>query len=568
MLSDFSRYNNRFYRIDDVGFDLNPQMTFKTADEEEVSYMKYYEMKYNKKLSDPSQPLLKIKSRTKDIHLIPELCVLTGQSSEMRQNFQLQKDLNVHIKPNPSSRLEGCKGLIKSFESNPVTKELLKQWDISISKTPLEVKSLKIQPGDLLMGKNIKFSLEGVLDLDRKIQNQMFEQPELKRVAIFYSKREDQENVNRFTDYLKQSCETFNYPLDKPRLFPIEGRDLRDWEKAFEENLKCNVQAVILILPGKKKNCPFYTDCKKLLLTKYPIPSQVVVSSTIASGKNLGSIVNKVLIQLCAKVGGTPWSISNLPFFDKPTMIIGTDIVHKANMKNKSILSFCGSVNRHLSRYWSTVSEHSSDHEIGEGIQNAVKNSMNEFQKINKYFPQRVVVYREGLRYTLQDIEINAFLKAFEELNAQPEFFFIHVNKSPNAKFFAMDSRNQTLGNPEAGTAVVNDITEGNDFYLISQKILHGSVNPTHYSVLKYMTNIENKYVDKKLKITEEIMMKLLELSYKLCFLYYNFSGAIKVPAPLQYAQRLAKLVGDTWRPNEMLIPAKQFQEFKSLYFI
>ena len=35
------------------------------------------------------------------------------------------------------------------------------------------------------------------------------------------------------------------------------------------------------------------------------------------------------------------------------------------------------------------------------------------------------------------------------------------------------------------------------------------------------------------------------QLTYKLCYTYYNVAGSIKVPAPIQYAHRLANLIGD-----------------------
>ena len=61
-------------------------------------------------------------------------------------------------------------------------------------------------------------------------------------------------------------------------------------------------------------------------------------------------------------------------------------------------------------------------------------------------------------------------------------------------------------------------------------------------------------------------------LTFKLCYTYYNVSGSIKVPAPIQYAHRLANLVGDRGKgkPDNMIpIPHKYFStNHKSLYFI
>jgi aubergine-like protein len=79
------------YRVDDIDFQLSPSSKFTLRKGEEISYAEYYENKYLKKLNDHRQPLLiNVNKKKKDatpIHLVPELCVLTGQSNEMRQNF-------------------------------------------------------------------------------------------------------------------------------------------------------------------------------------------------------------------------------------------------------------------------------------------------------------------------------------------------------------------------------------------------------------------------------------------------------------------------------------------------
>lgn len=68
------------------------------------------------------------------------------------------------------------------------------------------------------------------------------------------------------------------------------------------------------------------------------------------------------------------------------------------------------------------------------------------------------------------------------------------------------------------------------DFFLVSQNIRQGTVSPTHYIVI---------YDNKKMKPDH-----IQRLTYKLCHLYYNWPGTIKVPAPCQYAHKLVSLVG------------------------
>jgi len=570
------------YRVDDIDFQLNPKGKFSIKDGGETTYAEYYEKKYNKKLNDNNQPLIvSLNKRKKDgsaIHLVPELCVLTGQSNEMRQNFNLQKDLNRKIKPSPQTRLDDSQKLIELMKTNPKTKELLNKWSISINAAPLSIEGSKLDAGNLMMGRNNTFPLETTPDFDRRIQSEMFEQIELRKIAVFCSSR-DKEICSSFMQTLEKCVETFSYKMNPPKEFFVEGRNFEDWERSFSKVLDSSVQAVILLLPGKKKSAPYYDDCKRLLLTKYPIPSQVVLIPTIQANKNLRSIINKVLIQLCAKVGGTPWTISDFPFVDVPTMVVGIDVFHKTAMKKDSLLAFCATVNRHFSRYWSTIDVHPPGEEIGKGIQTAVTNSLKAFKDINKRFPSRIIVYRDGVsdsqRKTIEEIEVKAFYRAFDELvtknevQQKPELIYICVNKRMTAKFFSGDNLQRSgLSNPDQGTVIDDEITTGNDFYLISQKTTQGSAAPTHYYVLGYSTTIDEDYVDRSASIPHEVMQNIQIFTYKLCYMYYNWSGSIKVPAPIQYAHKLSNLIGDRWRPNNQMIPHKAFEQYKSLYFI
>jgi len=569
------------YRVEDIDFQQSPKSRFPLKEGHEISYAEYYEKKYNRKLKYPDQPLL-IHMKRKDgnvIHLVPELCVLTGQSPEMIQNFQLQKDLASIIKPNPHERLIESQKLLEFLQKNEQTRSLINKWNLRISIDPLKIEAEKINAGNILMGKDNKFPLENTPGFDQRIQTQMLEQPVISKIGIFVSKR-DVEACQAFVDTLRKCVETFNYPMAQPKEFIIEGRSFGDWEYSFKKYLDPSVQAVILLLPGAKKKSPFYDQCKHYLLTQCPIPSQVVLIPTITAGKNLRSIVNKILIQLCAKVGGTPWSIVNFPLSEKPTMIVGIDVFHQAPLKKEYLLSYCGTMNKYFSRYWSTVSLHQSYEEVSIGVQEAVRNSIIDFHASNRgVFPARIIVYRDGIadsqKKILKEIEVHGILRGFEDLfkehgmTTKPELIFVCVNKKISAKFFSGDSLQKgNVSNPDPGTVVSEGITSGNDFYLISQKAQHGSVTPTHYSLIGYYHTINGEYVEIGNGMHEETFKKLQMLTYKLCFMYYNWSGSIKVPAPVQYAQKLSTLIGERWKPNNPMIPDKAFEKYKSLYFI
>ena len=67
------------------------------------------------------------------------------------------------------------------------------------------------------------------------------------------------------------------------------------------------------------------------------------------------------------------------------------------------------------------------------------------------------------------------------------------------------------------------------DFFLVSQSVRQGTVNPTSYNVIMDNSGLTPDHLQK--------------LTYKLCHLYYNWPGTVRVPAPCQYAHKLAFLV-------------------------
>ncbi len=101
-------------------------------------------------------------------------------------------------------------------------------------------------------------------------------------------------------------------------------------------------------------------------------------------------------------------------------------------------------------------------------------------------------------------------------------------------------------------------ITDKNayEFYLVSTGARQGMVLPTKYTVLHDDVGASPDLIEL--------------LTYKLCFTYYNVSGSIKIPAPIQYAHRLAALVGE--RGNKAQLPPKVHDHYEenlqSLYFI
>lgn len=105
------------------------------------------------------------------------------------------------------------------------------------------------------------------------------------------------------------------------------------------------------------------------------------------------------------------------------------------------------------------------------------------------------------------------------------------VNKRVKTKI-VVDNQGR-LENPRPGTVLDHSITPQSvyDFYLVSQNVRQGVATPSHYSVLhdQLQANPED----------------IIKLTHYLTYMYYNYNGPVKIPAPVKYADRLAKMVGE-----------------------
>lgn len=112
----------------------------------------------------------------------------------------------------------------------------------------------------------------------------------------------------------------------------------------------------------------------------------------------------------------------------------------------------------------------------------------------------------------------------------QIKLTFIVVKKRINTRFFTKSG--QMFKNPPSGTVVNVALTrhEWYYFYIVSQTSKYGTVTPTHYNVI-YDTVCLDPYT-------------VQSITYKLCHMYFNFPGAIRVPAPCHYAHKLAYFLG------------------------
>ncbi len=330
--------------------------------------MDYVQKQYNVRVRYSDQPMLIVVDRLsgKETCLIPELCRMTGLTDGIRKNFNLMREIAKYTHTGASDKLYECRKLFQAIKNKPLCSKIMNDWNVNISYDPAKMSGLRLKPGNLLMGRQ-PIPLEGARDLERKIQGEMVKQGKLDNWMILYEKRNGERAFRAFQSDFEKCLRDARFDYREPREVAIQpyGKfcNARDWQEAIRNAYeRYHPQLVILILPGSKASERLYNDVKRYCLESAPVVSQVVLQGTIERGKNLRSIASKILIQVCAKLGGVPWVMDSMPWIkEKPTMIVGMDVFHKTASSKESVMGVCASINDSATKFVS----HAEVHDVG-----------------------------------------------------------------------------------------------------------------------------------------------------------------------------------------------------------
>jgi aubergine-like protein len=230
------------------------------------------------------------------------------------------------------------------------------------------------------------------------------------------------------------------------------------------------------------------------------------------------------------KLGGELWRLA-MPI--KKIMIVGIDVYHKTEKKYKSIVGFVSSLNNDQTRWYSKVCFQMVGQELTDTLKPAFESAIQRYQEVNGFMPEKIFIYRDGVSEGQLSVVIEheiAQLRSCFKSDYCPLMAVIVVQKRINTRM--MQLLQGQMNNPKPGGIIDHTITTANmyDFFLVSQHVTQGTVTPTHYIVAYDDTKYKPDYIQR--------------ISYKMTHMYYNWSGTIRVPAPCQYAHKLAFLTG------------------------
>merc|ERR1719260_72120 len=535
------RYNNATYRIDEIAWDKHPSDEFEGRNNEKISYMKYYADKYNKSIRDPKQPLIVSMPKVRDqrggvtgpIYLIPELCFMTGLSDEQRANFTLMKSMGEYTRQGPDVRAQTLTKFAERLTSKKEIVDELQAWNLKFSKDLMQFRARILEPEQILGSGSSKATYQ----LDNADWGTAFRKwnsfsvGNCQKWAVVFSNR-DEAVTKEFVNSLKKVAPSLGMSMGSPKVFMLNDNRPATYIQTLDRVIDMKPLIVMVVIPNNKGD--HYAVVKKKCCIDKPIPSQVMTATVLSKPKGLMSVATKVALQMNCKLGGEPWAVK-IPL--KNTMVIGYDTYHDSLHKDKSVGAVVASVNNTFTKFISMDDFHTNLSEMTDRMCPAITKALARYNKLNGCLPERVIMYRDGvgdgqIPYVIEH-EIAAIEDCFKKTGMEGvKFTYIIVSKRINTRLFRINGGKPT--NPPSGTVADDKVTlpERYDFFLVSQSVRQGTVNPTSYNVIKDTSGLKPDHLQK--------------LTYKLTHLYYNWPGTVRVPAPCQYAHKLALLVGDS----------------------
>uniref|UniRef100_A0A8C5BZH4 Piwi like RNA-mediated silencing 1 n=1 Tax=Gadus morhua TaxID=8049 RepID=A0A8C5BZH4_GADMO len=500
-----TKYNNKTYRIDDIAWDHTPNNTFKRGDTE-ISFKNYYKTQYTLDITDGNQVLLI--SHVKRLGpagpappgpamLVPEFCYLTGLTDKMRSDFNIMKELAVHTRLSPDQREVRLNRFVNSIEKNDEAQKELTTWGLKFDKELLNLTGRILPAEKMIQGSRSA-------DWSKEMRGlPVISAPPLENWIIYVSAVDWYSHLA----YCSTGCALID----------------QFYARVSQSTLQ------LRLLPNNRKDK--YDSVKKYLCVDCPTPSQCVVGRTLSRPAALMTVATKIALQMACKMGGELWSVE-IPL--KQLMIVGIDCYHDIVAGRRSIGALVASLNHGMSRWFSRCVLQDKGQEIMDGLKMAIVGALKEYLKFNGVLPSRIIVYRDGvgdgMLQSVVSYEVPQIIESIRSIG--PKLTVVVVKKRVSSRFFAhIDGK---VANPPPGTVIDTDVTrpEWYDFYIVSQAVRAGSVSPTHYNVVYDTSGLKPDHLQR--------------LTYKLCHMYYNWQGIIRVPAPCQYAHKLAFLVGQS----------------------
>lgn len=546
-------YNNKIYKVKCVHFEMNPRTEFamkiidrktKRRKTQNIPHNEYYSLYYNKTLTELQQPLLEAypQKSGEQVFLIPELCALTGFTEELRKERTLSTDAMKHGKVSAQERYNSVMKMNTQISKRCA--ESVSEWGITgLTPTPLEIKARVLDDVEVDFGQKVFKVEDGQFQkwLRNGLQN-----PVVLDDWLFIYPETDKAVLDIWLQSLRDIGDVaFHIVMSDPKRITVTDQK-KDLAGKLEANITPSTQLVLLLTP-QADAMRVYQTLKTYTCTRYPVATQVVRSETIRKRQSIAAVLSRIVLQINAKLSGPLWHVDlGLPktgdapsqgaFFERAAMVVGVDLYH---CEEGFWMGCVASMDPHCASFLSLpyfLDRNELVPQKAAYLQEFLHEALSCFLEKNGCLPHRILVYRgsatQNLYPEIRATEVQSFQHVISNFmkNYHALLTFVVCTKRVTLRFFQPTPNEANIANPESGTVIDNVVTLPGiyNFYLINHACTKGTSSPTHYVVLLDETNAAGG------------ADALQVLTYRLSFMYFNFPGSTKFPAPLMYAQKLA----------------------------
>lgn len=298
------------------------------------------------------------------------------------------RDIASYTRVTPNQRVEAARKYIAKVNETPSAREILDKWGLRLSDDILRLQGRQLPEEAILFGGNK--SIEGVSgDFSHQLGNHiLFEVVDLKNWILMFT-RQDIKYKEEFLNNVNRCATGMGLHWNRPIEHMLPDDRTETYANELRKTLRPDIQMAVFICPTSRDDR--YATIKKICCSERPVASQVINSRTLANQAKNRSIVQKILMQMNCKLGGSLWTI-RIPF--KNVMICGTDTYHNPNKKEKSVGAFVASLNSTYTKWYSKATIQSNREEIMHGLTISMQNGLIAYKKHNDIYPDRIVLYR------------------------------------------------------------------------------------------------------------------------------------------------------------------------------
>ncbi|XP_012889867.1 PREDICTED: piwi-like protein 2 [Dipodomys ordii] len=466
-----------------------------------------------------------------EILLLPELSFMTGIPEKMKKDFRAMKDLTQQINLSPKQHHNALECLLQRISENEAANNELIRWGLCLEKDVHKIDG-RVLPMERINLRNTSFITSQDLNWSKEVTRDVsILTVPMHFWALFYPKRAI-DHARELVNMLEKVAGPIGMRINPPTCVELKDDRIETYIRTIQSTLgvEGKLQMVVCIIMGTRDD--LYGAIKKLCCVQSPVPSQVINVRTIGQPTRLRSVAQKILLQMNCKLGGELWGV-DIPL--KKLMVIGMDVYHDPSRGMRSVVGFVASINLTLTKWYSRVVFQIPHQEIVDSLKLCLMDSLRKYYEVNHCLPEKIVMYRDGVSdgqlKTVANYEIPQLQKCFESFeNYQPKMVVFVVQKKISTNLYLATSKDFVT--PSPGTVVDHTITscEWVDFYLLAHHVRQGCGIPTHYVCVLNTANLSPDHMQR--------------LTFKLCHMYWNWPGTIRVPAPCKYAHKLAFLSG------------------------